>query len=69
MSNNFGVNVPPSEDKSSGHSITEEGVRMIWNAVRKPEDATFLKLFLGYELRISEASALTTASLQREGME
>jgi len=69
MSGNFGVNVPPSENKPSVPSITEEEARLIWNTVRKPADAMLLKLLLGCGLRISEASALTTASLQREGME
>ena len=67
MSGSFAlVNIPSLKDKSS---VTEEEAKMIWNAANKPMTAMLIKLLWHTGLRISEALALTTASLQRDGLD
>jgi integrase/recombinase XerC len=60
------INMPSLQDKDS---VTEEEAKMIWNAAQSAMIAMLIKLLWYTGLRISEALALTTASLQREGMD
>jgi len=67
MSSSFGLmNVPSLKDKPA---VTEEEAKMIWNAAMKPMIAMLTKVLWYTGLRISEALALTTVSLQRDGMD
>ena len=67
MSGSFGLmNVPSLKDKPA---VTEEEAKMIWNAAMKPMIAMLTKMLWYTGLRISEALALTTVSLQRDGMD
>ena len=67
MSGSFSlINVPSLKDKPA---VTEEEAKMIWNAAMKPMIAMLIKVLWYTGLRISEALALTTVSLQREGMD